>query len=133
MTATLTAFDLPLRLDTEGTIRVGRSRVTLDTVVEAYQRGLSIFPQDVHMLIRYGQVLGILGRFHEAESAYRAAIKLDQNFSKGHAYYARHLAIVGRDEEAEAEFEKAKNLAYGNDVFSIVRGTSLDPDAVNAI
>lgn len=39
MTATLTAFDLPLRLDGQGTIRVGQSRVTLDTVVEAYHRG----------------------------------------------------------------------------------------------
>lgn len=39
MAATLTTFDLPLRLDAQGTIRVGRSRVTLDTVVEAYRRG----------------------------------------------------------------------------------------------
>lgn len=41
MTATLTAFELPLRLDAQGTIRVGRSRVTLDIVVEAYGRGAS--------------------------------------------------------------------------------------------
>src|SRR5215210_3471994 len=39
MIATLTAFDLPLRLDGQGTIRVGQSRVTLDTVIEAYRRG----------------------------------------------------------------------------------------------
>jgi uncharacterized protein (DUF433 family) len=39
MTATLTAFELPLRLDAQGTIRVGRSRVTLDNVIEAYRRG----------------------------------------------------------------------------------------------
>ncbi len=39
MAATLMTFDLPLRLDAQGTIRVGRSRVTLDTVVDAYQRG----------------------------------------------------------------------------------------------
>ncbi len=39
MTAALTTFDLPLRLDAQGTIRVGRSRVTLDTVIDAYQRG----------------------------------------------------------------------------------------------
>ncbi len=41
MTATLTAFELPLRLDAQGTIRVGRSRVTLDVVIAAYQRGAS--------------------------------------------------------------------------------------------
>lgn len=41
MTAPLTAFELPLRLDAQGTIRVGRSRVTLDIVIAAYQRGAS--------------------------------------------------------------------------------------------
>ena len=41
MIATLTAFELPLRLDAEGTIRVGRSRVTLDLVIAAYGRGAS--------------------------------------------------------------------------------------------
>lgn len=39
MSATLTAFEVPLRRDAQGTIRVGHSRVTLDTVVEAYRRG----------------------------------------------------------------------------------------------
>ncbi len=41
MNAPLTAFELPLRLDAQGTIRMGRSRVTLDTVIEAYQHGTS--------------------------------------------------------------------------------------------
>jgi uncharacterized protein (DUF433 family) len=41
MTATLTTFELPLRLDAHGTIRVGRSRVTLDTVIELYHHGTS--------------------------------------------------------------------------------------------
>ena len=45
MTATLTTFELPLRLDSYGTIRVGRSRVTLDTVIEAHQRGVS--PEEI--------------------------------------------------------------------------------------
>jgi uncharacterized protein (DUF433 family) len=39
MATTLTTFELPLRLDAQGTIRVGQSRVTLDTVVAAYYRG----------------------------------------------------------------------------------------------
>jgi uncharacterized protein (DUF433 family) len=41
MTATLTTFDPPLRTDDHGTIRVGQSRVTLETVIEAFQRGTS--------------------------------------------------------------------------------------------
>lgn len=39
MMPTLTTFELPLRLDGQGTIRVGQSRVTLEVVIEAYQRG----------------------------------------------------------------------------------------------
>ena len=41
MTTTLTTFEVPLRLDAQGTIRVGRSRVTLDTVIAAYHQGAS--------------------------------------------------------------------------------------------
>ena len=41
MATTLTTFDVPLRLDAQGTIRVGQSRVTLDTVIGAHDRGAS--------------------------------------------------------------------------------------------
>jgi uncharacterized protein (DUF433 family) len=41
MTTTLTTFEVPLHLDAQGTIRVGRSRVTLDTVIAAYHQGTS--------------------------------------------------------------------------------------------
>jgi uncharacterized protein (DUF433 family) len=36
---TLTALPLPLRMDLHGTIRVGGTRVTLDTVVHAFDNG----------------------------------------------------------------------------------------------
>lgn len=45
MTMTLTTFTLPLRLDAQGVIRVGRSRVTLDTVIAAFQQGAS--PEEI--------------------------------------------------------------------------------------
>ena len=105
---------------------------SLNAAVDAYYRGLALFPQDVHMLIRCAQTLGVLGRFKEAENLYRSAIVLDRNFGRLHAYYARHLALVGRDEEAEAAFERAKSLDHSPETIAIVRGTSLDPDAANA-
>jgi uncharacterized protein (DUF433 family) len=37
----LTTIDLPLRLDEQGTIRLGQSRVTLDLVIDSYHRGIS--------------------------------------------------------------------------------------------
>jgi uncharacterized protein (DUF433 family) len=45
MAATLTAFELPLRLDDQGTIRVGQSRVTLDTVIGAFRQGTN--PEEI--------------------------------------------------------------------------------------
>lgn len=41
MATVLTTIELPLRLDEHGTIRLGRSRVTLDLVIDSYQRGVS--------------------------------------------------------------------------------------------
>lgn len=36
---TFTAQELPLRMDQDGVVRIGRTRVTLDTLVEAYESG----------------------------------------------------------------------------------------------
>lgn len=36
---TLEAIPLPLRMDADGTVRVGGTRVTLDTVVTAFEQG----------------------------------------------------------------------------------------------
>ena len=41
MVAGLTAFEVPLRVDSDGVIRVGKTRVTLDTVIGAFKRGES--------------------------------------------------------------------------------------------
>lgn len=106
------------------------ARVTLfETAVIAYQNGLTHFPQDEHLLIRLAETLDDLGRFKEAENAYRAAIALDGNLGRIHAYYAKHLAVVGRAEEAEEAFAKGSALAQGDNIRSIVAGTSLDPAA----
>ena len=37
----LTTFDVPLRTDSHGVIRVGKTRVTLDLVIGAFKRGAS--------------------------------------------------------------------------------------------
>lgn len=41
MTSTLQADPVPLRVEEDGTIRVGRSHVTLDLVIEKFQEGWS--------------------------------------------------------------------------------------------
>lgn len=104
-------------------------RPRLEAALDAYRRGLAIFPYDVHMLVRFAQTLTDLSRFKEAEPIYRNAIALDPNFGVPHAYFARHLALVGREAEAEQEFQKAKSLG-GLDYSPIIRGTALDPRAL---
>lgn len=99
-----------------------------EAAVEAYQRALLLYPQDEHSLIRLGETLNALGRFKEAEIAFKAAITLDRNQAKVYAYYAWHLATVGRTEEAEERFAQAKSLNVGGENLNIiVRRTSLDP------
>lgn len=98
----------------------------LEASVEIYRKGLEIFPYDSHLLVRKAQSLDELGRFKEAGEAYRAATALDPNLADVHAYYARHLAQMGREAEAEEQLQKAKSLAQ-KDLTPIIRGTVLDP------
>jgi len=70
MTTTLTTFELPLRLDAQGTIRVGRSRVTLDTVIAAYHQGTS--PETIarqYPAVTLAEVYGAIAYYlqHQAE------------------------------------------------------------------
>jgi TolB-like protein/DNA-binding winged helix-turn-helix (wHTH) protein/Tfp pilus assembly protein PilF len=45
-----------------------------------------------------------------AEREYRSAIKLDPNYATGHHWYAEHLALRGRFDEAFAEMKRARQL-----------------------
>jgi len=54
-----------------------------------------------------------------AGKEYRRAIELDPNYSTAHQWYAEHLGYLGRFEEAEAEFQRAREL----DPLSPVVGT----------
>lgn len=45
-----------------------------------------------------------------AEKEYRRAIELDPNYATGHHWYAEHLALRGRFDEAFVEIERARQL-----------------------
>lgn len=82
----------PLRVDAGGAVRVGRSRVGLDVVVEQYENGLSpegmvlaydtLAVADVHAVIAYyllhrDEVRAYLGRRAKAADAQRASVEID--------------------------------------------------------
>lgn len=81
------------------------------TALSAYTRGLELFPQDEHMLVRMAQTLDSLGRFNEAEAAFQSAIKADPNLGVIYGYYGAHLQAMGRLDESKAAYEKGQKLA----------------------
>ncbi len=101
-------------------------RQALERSVTAAQNALRIFPQDEKTLALFARTLDQLKRYKDAGQVYKQAIAVDPKLSALHAYYARHLALVGRQEEAEQELAKAKELAPVVDPDAIVKGTPLD-------
>jgi uncharacterized protein (DUF433 family) len=64
MAQVLQADPLPLRLDEDGTIRVGDSRITLDVIVEDHERGLR--PEqivDEHDMLTLADVYGVIAYY----------------------------------------------------------------------
>ncbi len=82
-----------------------------ENAVAAYRQSLAIFPWNEHVLVRLGQALDALERFPEAAEAYTTAIAHDPNLGVLHAYYAQHLFLVGRDEQARESLETARRLS----------------------
>ena len=72
------------------------------------------------------RTLDKLKRFREARQAYERAIEVDPQLGALRAYFARHLALVGRLDEAEEQLAKAQQLGSARDPRAIVRGTPLD-------
>lgn len=103
-------------------------RAQLEAAIDAYRHSLAIFPFDEHVLVRLGQALDELGRFSEAREAYETAIRHDPRLGVLHAYFARHLARVGRTEEAQEHRELASQLAAQN--LQPILGDAFLPDPV---
>lgn len=92
-TMPLDADRLPLRVDQEGVVRVGNSRVSLDVVVEQYENGMSpenmvraydaLELADVHAVIAYylrhrDEVRAYLKQREEEAEALRAKIEAER-------------------------------------------------------
>ncbi len=81
--------------------------------VDAYEQGLKRLPHDHSLLIRLGQAHDRLGRYDEAEAAYKEALEWDPNLGAIHAYYAVHLQRRGRTEQAKEHRDTATALSAG--------------------
>lgn len=70
MALLITAEPMPLATDADGVVRVGKTRVTLDTVVAAFQEGMT--PEgiaDQYPSLQLAEIYSVIGYFlcHEAE------------------------------------------------------------------
>lgn len=97
-----------------------------EAAADAYYQLLEIFPYDLHAVIRLAETLDDLGRLQEAKQMYLRALQLDPQLGIAHAYYARHLTRVGRQEEAEHHLARARALAH-TDINKLMEGTLLGP------
>ncbi len=86
----------------------------LTQAIDAYQNGLKRLPHDHSLLIRLGQAYDRMGRYEEAEAAYKEALEWDPNLGAVHAYYAVHLQRRGRTKEAEESRKTAASLSAGS-------------------
>jgi uncharacterized protein (DUF433 family) len=67
---TLTTLDVPLRIDETGTIRVGKTRILLELVVDAFHQGEP--PEhivDMYDVLRLGEVYAVIAYYlqHQVE------------------------------------------------------------------
>jgi tetratricopeptide (TPR) repeat protein len=99
----------------------------LRKAADAFRRGLERFPQDEETWVRYGQALDGMRDFAGAETAYTTAIGLDPNLGILYAYYAAHLRLYGRLEEADVQIAKARQLMI-RDVRPILQRALDAPD-----
>lgn len=111
MSATLTTFELPLRLDGQGTIRVGQSRVTLDTVIEAHRRGVG--PEEIARqfpAVTLAEVYGTIAYYLQHQSELDAYLRAREAAAAPLvAELAAHSNPVGTRERLRARLANTAN------------------------
>ena len=82
--------------------------------IGSFKAGLTLFPQDEELWVRYAQALEGSGDFRAAGEAYREAINLDPNLGVIRSHYSRFLRRVGRDEDADEQASLASKASSMN-------------------
>lgn len=98
------------------------ARREFTAAVDAFRKGIKLYPQEQWMLIGLASALDGLGQFGEARTVYEEAIKWNPSSAPIHLYFATHLRLAGRFDEAERTYKKSLEL-YWN--IGAVRGLEL--------
>jgi len=103
------------RAQAGGTALVALRSQLFGQAVEAYQKSLAEFVQNENAWARLGQALDGLGRFEDADGAYRRALELDPLLGVLHLYYSKHLEARGNVEDALRVRERGLRLKAGGE------------------
>jgi O-antigen ligase len=98
------------------------ARAAFAAAVESFRKGIRLYPQEQWMMIGLASALDGLGQFAEARPIYEQAIKWNPSSAPIHLYFATHLRLAGRFDEAERTYKKSLEL-YWN--LGAVRGLEL--------
>jgi tetratricopeptide (TPR) repeat protein len=75
--------------------------------LEAMDRYAALLPKEPNPQDSYGEILRMAGRFDEALEHYRAALKIDAAFNTSQVGLADTYALMGDQERARQEYDKA--------------------------
>ena len=73
-----------------------------EAAIPAFRSDLKVFPQDENALVRLAQCMDGMKQYQSAEEVYQEAFRVDPNLGTLYGYYANHLQIEGKREEAQA-------------------------------
>jgi O-antigen ligase len=80
--------------------------------VASFEAGLRLYPQEQWLLIGMGSALDGLRRFDEAKQYYEEAARWNPKSPQIHTYYATHLRMAGKFDEAEAMYKRSLQLYW---------------------
>lgn len=83
-----------------------------DQAFPVMQHYIEVLPGEPNPQDSYAEILRMAGRFDEAVEHYHAALKLEPNFGESLLGLADTFALMGREEQARAQYEIAIQHAY---------------------
>jgi tetratricopeptide (TPR) repeat protein len=83
-----------------------------DKALAAMDRYVALLPKEPNPQDSYGELLRMAGNFEGSLTHYRAALKIDQDFVTSQLGLGDTYALMGKQEQARVEYDKAIRFAH---------------------
>jgi len=101
-----------------GNVEQLKKQENAEELIKAYDKVLSLNPNDAHAWFNKGLTLGNLGSFQEAIECYDEAIRINPNNADAWNNKGVAFANIGKFNEAQECFDKAKEINQKNNEYS---------------